>query len=32
MRVQLLNVGWLTAPAWLMRRGEPQGPMCRARP
>lgn len=26
MRVQLLNVGWLTAPAPLMRRGEPDGP------
>jgi N-acyl homoserine lactone hydrolase len=25
MRVQLLNVGWLTAPASLMRRGEPDG-------
>jgi glyoxylase-like metal-dependent hydrolase (beta-lactamase superfamily II) len=25
MRVQLLNVGWLTAPAALMRRGEPEG-------
>lgn len=29
VRVQLLNVGWLTAPAWLMRRGEPQGPVIR---
>lgn len=25
MRVQLFNVGWLTAPASLMRRGEPEG-------
>jgi N-acyl homoserine lactone hydrolase len=29
MRVQLLNVGWLTAPAALMRQGEPQGPLVR---
>jgi N-acyl homoserine lactone hydrolase len=29
MQVQLLNVGWLTAPAALMRRGEPQGPLVR---
>lgn len=29
MRVQLLNVGWLTAPASLMRRGEPHGPAIR---
>jgi N-acyl homoserine lactone hydrolase len=29
MRVQLLNVGWLTAPASLMRRGEPHGPLIR---
>lgn len=29
MKVQLLNVGWLTAPAALMRRGEPQGPLIR---
>jgi N-acyl homoserine lactone hydrolase len=26
MRVELFNVGWLTAPAPLMRRGEPEGP------
>jgi glyoxylase-like metal-dependent hydrolase (beta-lactamase superfamily II) len=25
MQVQLFNVGWLTAPAALMRRGEPEG-------
>ncbi|HEX6688982.1 MAG TPA: N-acyl homoserine lactonase family protein [Solirubrobacterales bacterium] len=25
MRVELLNVGWFTAPASLMRRGEPEG-------
>ncbi len=25
VRIQLLNVGWLTAPASLMRRGEPEG-------
>lgn len=29
MRVELFNVGWLTAPAALMRRGEPQGPSIR---
>lgn len=29
MRIQLLNVGWLTAPAALMRRGEPDGPRVR---
>ncbi len=29
MRVELFNVGWLTAPAALMRRGEPQGPLIR---
>jgi N-acyl homoserine lactone hydrolase len=29
MRVQLFNVGWLTAPASLMRRGEPQGSLVR---
>jgi N-acyl homoserine lactone hydrolase len=29
MRVQLFNVGWLSAPAALMRRGEPQGPLVR---
>lgn len=29
MQVQLLNVGWLTAPASLMRRGEPHGPLVR---
>jgi glyoxylase-like metal-dependent hydrolase (beta-lactamase superfamily II) len=29
MRVQLLNVGWLTAPAALMRRGEPEGALVR---
>lgn len=29
MRVQLLNVGWLIAPASLMRRGEPQGQLLR---
>jgi N-acyl homoserine lactone hydrolase len=29
MRVQLLNVGWLIAPASLMRRGEPDGPLIR---
>ncbi len=29
MLVQLLNVGWLTAPAALMRRDEPQGPLLR---
>ncbi|MGC1853682.1 MAG: N-acyl homoserine lactonase family protein [Solirubrobacterales bacterium] len=29
MRVQLFNVGWLIAPASLMRRGEPQGPSVR---
>jgi N-acyl homoserine lactone hydrolase len=29
MDVQLLNVGWLTAPASLMRRGEPSGPSIR---
>ncbi|HEX5719234.1 MAG TPA: N-acyl homoserine lactonase family protein [Thermoanaerobaculia bacterium] len=29
MRVQLLNVGWLTAPASLMRRGEPDGALVR---
>lgn len=29
MRVQLLNVGWLTAPASLMRRGEPEGSQVR---
>lgn len=27
MRVELFNVGWLTAPAPLMRRGEPDGPL-----
>jgi N-acyl homoserine lactone hydrolase len=26
MRVELFNVGWLTAPAPLMRRDEPEGP------
>jgi N-acyl homoserine lactone hydrolase len=29
MRVQLLDGGWLTAPAALMRRGEPEGPLVR---
>jgi glyoxylase-like metal-dependent hydrolase (beta-lactamase superfamily II) len=29
MRVELLNVGWLTAPASLMRRGEPDGQLLR---
>jgi N-acyl homoserine lactone hydrolase len=29
MQVQLLNVGWLIAPAALMRRDEPQGPAVR---
>jgi N-acyl homoserine lactone hydrolase len=29
MRVQLLNVGWQTTPASLIRRGEPQGPLIR---
>jgi N-acyl homoserine lactone hydrolase len=29
MRVQLLNVGWLTAPAAILRRGEPAGPLIR---
>ena len=29
MRVQLLNVGWLTAHAALMRQGEPHGPLVR---
>jgi N-acyl homoserine lactone hydrolase len=29
MKVELFNVGWLTAPAALMRQGEPQGPMTR---
>jgi glyoxylase-like metal-dependent hydrolase (beta-lactamase superfamily II) len=24
MHVELLNVGWLTAPAWILRRGEPR--------
>lgn len=28
-RVQLLNVGWQTTPASLIRRDEPQGPMIR---
>lgn len=29
MHVELLNVGWLTAPASLLRRGEPRGPLIR---
>jgi N-acyl homoserine lactone hydrolase len=29
MRVRLLNVGWQTTPASLIRRGEPQGPLIR---
>lgn len=29
MKVELFNVGWLTAPAALMRQGEPQGPLTR---
>jgi glyoxylase-like metal-dependent hydrolase (beta-lactamase superfamily II) len=29
MDVELLNVGWLTAPASIMRRGEPNGPLIR---
>src|SRR5947209_11982906 len=29
MRVALLNVGWLTAPASILRRGEPRGPLIR---
>ncbi len=29
MRIQLLNVGWFTAPASLMRRGEPEGQQTR---
>jgi glyoxylase-like metal-dependent hydrolase (beta-lactamase superfamily II) len=29
MHVQRLNVGWFTAPAWLMRRDEPRGPLIR---
>jgi N-acyl homoserine lactone hydrolase len=29
MKVELFNVGWLTAPAAIMRRGEPQGAMLR---
>ncbi len=29
MRVQLLNVGWQTTPASLIRQGEPQGPLIR---
>lgn len=29
MQVTLLNVGWQTAPAWLIREGEPQGPTIR---
>lgn len=29
MQVQLFNVGWLTAPASLMRRGEPEGELFR---
>lgn len=29
VRVRLFNVGWLTAPASLMRRGEPHGPLVR---
>lgn len=29
MQVSLFNVGWLTAPASLIRRGEPEGPMLR---
>jgi N-acyl homoserine lactone hydrolase len=29
MQVQRLDVGWLTAPAWLMRRGEPQDALTR---
>lgn len=29
MRVDLLNVGWQTTPASLIRRGEPQGPLIR---
>jgi hypothetical protein len=24
MHVELLNVGWLTAPAWILRRGQPR--------
>jgi N-acyl homoserine lactone hydrolase len=29
MHVELLNVGWLTAPASILRRGEPRGPSIR---
>ncbi len=29
MNVELLNVGWLTAPAAIMRRGAPAGPVIR---
>jgi N-acyl homoserine lactone hydrolase len=29
VNVELLNVGWLTAPASIMRRGEPPGPQIR---
>jgi N-acyl homoserine lactone hydrolase len=29
MKVTLFNVGWLTAPASLMRQGEPHGPLTR---
>jgi glyoxylase-like metal-dependent hydrolase (beta-lactamase superfamily II) len=29
MRVELLNVGWLTAPASILRRGEPRGTLIR---
>ncbi len=29
MHVELLNVGWLTAPASILRRGEPRGPLIR---
>jgi N-acyl homoserine lactone hydrolase len=29
MQVQRLIVGWFTCPAWLMRRGQPQGPLVR---
>jgi glyoxylase-like metal-dependent hydrolase (beta-lactamase superfamily II) len=29
VHVQRLIVGWFTCPAWLMRQGEPQGPLTR---
>ncbi len=29
MDVELLNVGWLTAPASILRQGEPRGPLLR---